>query len=448
MGSNITDDEWNNYRKDQQDPDNTGTGIESPASGADRQKEPVYIKCQYCGAENPKGSRFCNACGKPFLDKELSAEKQKNNKNSSARRTIIAASAIVGVLLIGGVIWAIMSNRTSQAADTGAGQGIVTAEAVSETEEEAAEPAEEAQEEAQKEEPEGSKEAPDETPDEICDEDGNLRIQLFKNESGIVTDEYHYDSEGNTTLSIRYEVTDNGQLLRETVFDKDSNVSYRAEFYENWNRSSSVLYRDGKKSDESSYFKDGTIKTGKYYDEDGNLSYEFYNDEKGNLIRSTTYFEDSESISFSYELTYNSSGQLVREITIDEDENVRGEKEFFYDHSGNRTEELSYDKNGSLVSTTKSTYNNAGQLVERYTRSAQSGEITDKSSFEYDSDGREIHCEHLAPFNNYASTDYSYDVNGRLVGRRDVSYNGTGDHIITFDYDYMDYLVLQSTENS
>ncbi|MCD8141769.1 MAG: zinc ribbon domain-containing protein, partial [Clostridiales bacterium] len=68
--------------------------------------------CKYCGKQNADGARFCAACGKPLPVMPVQQlEPRKTQKAVSGRLVAILVAALVLLLLIGGVGWAIATDR-------------------------------------------------------------------------------------------------------------------------------------------------------------------------------------------------------------------------------------------------------------------------------------------------------------------------------------------------
>lgn len=68
--------------------------------------------CKYCGKQNADGARFCAACGKPLPVMPVQQpEAQKTQKAVSGKLVAILVAALVLLLLIGGVGWAIATDR-------------------------------------------------------------------------------------------------------------------------------------------------------------------------------------------------------------------------------------------------------------------------------------------------------------------------------------------------
>ena len=54
------------------------------------------MRCRKCGAENPKGSRFCGSCGAPL--EEVPQKSQEKKKKKRGWIFAVAAIAAAGVL--------------------------------------------------------------------------------------------------------------------------------------------------------------------------------------------------------------------------------------------------------------------------------------------------------------------------------------------------------------
>ncbi len=68
--------------------------------------------CKYCGKQNTDGARFCAACGKPLPVMPVKQpEPQKPQRALSGRLIAVLVAILLLLLLIGGVGWAIATDR-------------------------------------------------------------------------------------------------------------------------------------------------------------------------------------------------------------------------------------------------------------------------------------------------------------------------------------------------
>ncbi len=525
-------------------------GSNYPDDNEKNNRQPVFIKCQYCGAENMEGSRYCRACAKPFRDEDLIREEPVKEKpepetpkkaadlsesadpwgqkkqpghgdrgsaaeqtksatpsGSEARTTrtsgtnkpksnglwvlLLACSAVV----LAWFLWAVFTApKPSFVTDGTASSASATASSSENSSESTSEDSSESTS------GDNSKKSPaeiaKELPDEILDEEGNLYIKYVRNADGLITDETHYDKDGSETISIWYEISEDGKLTKEHVFNPEGTVSFRAEYNENEKLANSVLYwgennrrentyyedgtlkqsvtyQNGNKSYESTYREDSSIESSRGYGENGKLSYEYsyydddtmknykgYYGDDGSLTNETSYNEkgnqtdsyyhrsDGSIEHTTYENKYDSDGLLEEQITIGDDGKIESTTKYSYDSSGNVIEEADYYEGESTPHSTRTySYNDDGlKTEENYTWTYSDGTTyTSYERYEYDAEGRMLRNEYGDSGSDVYFWESTYDVRGLFVQSRSHEYDGT-ETITTVDYDYMRHLVYQKDE--
>jgi len=256
-----------------------------------------------------------------------------------------------------------------------------------------------------------------------------------------------YGTEGAATTS--YEYDENGNLI--SLTDPDDNTT-SWQYDENGRE---ILMTDplgrtvAKTYDEDGRLasirdRDGRLRTFTY-DDDGHLTQEVW------YAGATTASAVVDTLNFSfnddgtlasasngegeYDYTYNDAGQLT-----DVSEPFGVSLHFGYDAAGHRN--LVQDSFGGEID---STYNDDGQLASRVYH--QTDQPTLRIDFQYDSQGRikkQLRYSDAAGTQLVATTDYSYDGAGHLIGQVDKKANGDVIASYAWDYDVAGQLISQS----
>ena len=268
------------------------------------------------------------------------------------------------------------------------------------------------------------------------------------------TEEYTYDDKNNMTLSKRtyylsnnieweeWEYDDNGNMTKHLIYDGagdiDNGVSYKYDvkgnlleeieygyegeitrwhIYEyndkNLQIQEMVLNNDGTTSKryEKEYDEQNRIKKINEFDEEGELEdiTEYSYDENGNQIEYKFYrVYDGRPYQW-HEWIYNDYGQLVKEITHEDDGSIYVTAEYEYDSSGNKIRCVEHNE------ITEWNYDSTGNVIKEMT-TQNDGEICRWYEWAYDDKGNQIlSIERNEDGTMKSGDEWAFDQYGNMI---------------------------------
>lgn len=205
--------------------------------------------------------------------------------------------------------------------------------------------------------------------------------------SNTVT-ENEKDSEGEITFTTIYKYDASGNLIELIHDDPEERIM-------------TTTYRTIKE-----YDSDGKISKETVYDKNGNISYsyEYEYDSQGNLIKSLR----NGKIDDEWKYEYNESGQIVEKWKkITQDSEFKLIEAYSYTPEGYMKQKIKYNSDGLSVTYT---YNEDGTLIDEYGWPSFSDETVHKK---YNEKG--LLLEESYTTNHTKKTTYAYDENENLI---------------------------------
>ena len=170
------------------------------------------------------------------------------------------------------------------------------------------------------------------------------------------------------------------------------------------------------------YDIEGNVVSDISYNEDGSVSArsESEYDSEGNEISYVRYSGDG-SISYRYEREYDNVGNEVCFVSYKEDGSVSARREYEYDSAGNCVSTILYNESSEIINSFKTEYDDAGKAIKSITYNAD-GSINAWIEYTYDSNGEE-------------PSEVSYNADGSISVRREYKYDSVGNEISFAEYE-------------
>lgn|GEM_PF-6489216 len=177
------------------------------------------------------------------------------------------------------------------------------------------------------------------------------------------------------------------------------------------------------------------IKEKKIITSEDTYSIEEY-DPDGKIMRDTFYCGDIATHTISYE--YDDRGNLITQISVDEDGIQTNFKKYIYDEDGNKIQVIEGDNDKDASIKQMYSYKDGLLVYDRYY--FVDGD-TDYNEYEYNDKGQLICKKHINEDNGYVyrTWEYEYDSEGNLTEMRDSMY----EHLTVEHYDEAGRKILE-----
>ncbi len=159
-------------------------------------------------------------------------------------------------------------------------------------------------------------------------------------------------------------------------------------------------------------------------------------DPDGKIMRNTFYCGDIATHTITYE--YDDMGNLITQISVDEDGIQCDYKKYIYDEDGNMIQEIAGDNDIDASIERMYVYKDGLLASDRFYFSNGS---TDYNEYEYNDKGELIGKKHINEENGYVyrTWEYEYDSEGNLTEMRDSMY----EHLTVEHYDEAGRKILE-----
>lgn len=243
----------------------------------------------------------------------------------------------------------------------------------------------------------------------------------------VLTKETYHSSNGGFYDERTYEYDKNGLLLSDVAVDDELYNRYD----KNGTLVSSYYIGTGSNDFSRSFQYDKSRNLTEYEnssDDWGHYTREFTYDSKGNLKKEVYTdvdeyeYSDEENEYYPTVYTYKYSGSFLTEVKITENGMIRGEKTYNYDSAG-RLIEAAFSKDGKTKESFSYIYDAVGNLV-RETK-VTDGEYDDyEYNYTYDAKGLLVKESGKEPMDWTYETTYEYDSAKRLIKETYSNSNG------------------------
>jgi len=258
------------------------------------------------------------------------------------------------------------------------------------------------------------------------------KILNYDSSGNIISGEAHkYDKNGNVIEYISYDYMGIVLFKEETKYDKSGNM---IEFIR-YNDEVNVSYKE-----EFKYDEEGKKIQLVRYDGNGNITHKEepqYN-ENGQEVKNTIY--DNNGFFCVRENKYDENGNVVETIEYGNDGGIYRRYEYFYGEEGLTSKDL-YDRNGKRI---YYAIYEGGNIVTEITQD-ENGNIASGYSYKYDRKGNLTEYEKFGKlFKSIYGITYEYDRDGRLVSKIEQDYDsGNKRYVYEYTYDESDKLLRE-----